>query len=221
MARSEPGISEFPVQATRRGASPLPPTPSLSRGPFYPPAPTGIPMRPVRPLSAGDFGSDLTRSHNGGATASGDHIWLDGQVMRPTLEPIGSATVEIWSVNANNLYVAEDGGASDPGFVGFGRTTTAADGVYQFRTIRPQGYERYFGLIRRTAHIHVLVRLPSGRELSTEAWFAGEARNAGDSFAGRLRDPRLQSRMIMPQFGERDGLPTYQFDIVIENRGDF
>lgn len=54
--------------------------------------------------------------------------------------PVAKARVEIWQCDANGRYrhPGDRGGApQDPNFQGYGELTTAADGAYRFRTIRP------------------------------------------------------------------------------------
>ena len=194
----------------------LAPTPFLTAGPFYPRDPSGLPFLPARATLPEPVTNDLTRNRRG-EPAQGQHILVSGRVMDITGRPLAGAVVEIWSVNARNIYLVEDGGISDPGFAGFGVTATDAEGRYSFRTIRPGGYDRYFGLIRRTAHIHVLVKLAGGETFTTEMWFADEPRNSIDSFFRRVADPGLQARMAVI-LNRSDGLDQARFDLVLAPR---
>lgn len=196
----------------------LTPTPNVSRGPFYPPAPWGLPFLSARPQRWPEPpGTDLTRGTDpAAAPARGQHITLTGRVLRTDGRPVPQARIEIWSVNADALYRAEDDGVSDPGFTGYGITASNADGAYVFRTIRPPSYTRFLGLIKRTAHIHLLVQPPGGTELTTEAWFADEPKNASDSLLSRITDSSLRQRMIMAgESANPASVPLFRFDIVL------
>ncbi|MCA3487954.1 MAG: intradiol ring-cleavage dioxygenase [Rhodobacter sp.] len=157
--------------------------------------------------------NDLTRTRPEGR-AEGRHILISGRVMDVAGRPLAGAVVEIWSVNARNIYLVEDGGASDPDFAGFGMTETDGEGRYSFKTIRPGGYDRYLGLIRRTAHIHVLVKVAGAEAFTTEMWFADEPRNSIDSFFQRVSDPGLQDRMAVI-LSRGEGVDRAQFDLVL------
>ena len=93
-------------------------------------------------------------------------------------------------------------------------TETDGEGRYSFKTIRPGGYDRYLGLIRRTAHIHVLVKVAGAEAFTTEMWFADEPRNSIDSFFQRVSDPGLQDRMAVI-LSRGEGVDRAQFDLVL------
>lgn len=194
----------------------LAPTPFLTAGPFYPRDPSGLPFLSASATLPQPLTNDLTCKRPGGR-AEGRHILISGRVMDVAGRPLVGAVVEIWSVNARNIYLVEDGGASDPDFAGFGMTATDGDGRYSFKTIRPGGYDRYLGLIRRTAHIHVLVKVAGAEAFTTELWFADEPRNSIDSFFSRITDPGLKARMAV-LLNRSDGVDRAQFDLVLSPR---
>ena len=203
-----------PLMPGRLSASDqLAPTPFLTAGPFYPRDPSGLPFLPARTTLPEPLTNDLTSKRPGGR-AEGRHILISGRVMDVAGRPLTGAVVEIWSVNARNIYLVEDGGASDPDFAGFGMTETDGEGRYSFKTIRPGGYDRYLGLIRRTAHIHVLVKVAGAEAFTTEMWFADEPRNSIDSFFRRVTDPALKARMAVI-LNSSEGVDRAQFDLVL------
>ncbi|MCA3744734.1 MAG: hypothetical protein IM672_00210 [Phenylobacterium sp.] len=204
------------VHGRSSASTKLTPTPFLGAGPFYPRDPSGLPLLPVQVSIPDPLTNDLTQS-GGRGRAKGRHIHISGRVLDTTGKPISDAVVEIWSVNASNIYFVEDGGASDPNFAGFGLTTTDKNGRYSFRTIRPRGYDRYLGLIRRTAHIHFLVKALGGEVFTTEMWFADEGRNSMDNLFRRITDPGLQSRMAVV-LNRIDGVERGRFDLVLAPR---
>jgi protocatechuate 3,4-dioxygenase beta subunit len=191
----------------------LTPTPFLGAGPFYPRDPSGLPLLSTEISIPDPLTNDLTQ--NGGkGRAKGRHIHVSGRVLDTTGRPLAGAIVEIWSVNASNIYHVQDAGASDPNFAGFGATKTDASGRYSFKTIRPQGYDRYLGLIRRTAHIHFLVKAAGGEVFTTEMWFADEPRNSIDALFRRITDSGLRSRMAVV-LSRNNGVDRGRFDLVL------
>jgi len=130
--------------------------PSGSLGPYYPPAPSGLPFYPAQRWSE-VAAHDLTL--RSGTRANGPSMDVRVVVVDAQRAPVAGATVEMWSVNAGAKYVCEPGAASeDPGFVGFGRASTAADGSVSFRTVWPVPYSRYV-LLRRPPHLHFRVQV--------------------------------------------------------------
>jgi protocatechuate 3,4-dioxygenase beta subunit len=140
------------------------PTPRATEGPFYP---TTLPL---------DSDNDLVSVSGHQAQARGTIAHVSGRVLDSAGKPVANARVEIWQCDWQGIYLhPRDGGQNrrDTGFQGFGATTTAADGSYRFRTIRPVAYAG------RTPHIHYKVKA-GNRELTTQMYVAGEAGNERD-----------------------------------------
>ncbi len=159
------GIVPAPLRAA------LPPTPRQSRGPFYP---------ATKPP---DSDADLVRVAGQPVPARGTVAHLFGRLLDPDGRPLGGARVEIWQCDADGHYrhPRDRGGrGGDPGFQGYGRTASDADGRFRFRTIRPVAYPG------RTPHIHMTIAAADGRELTTQLYVAGEPGNAGDFLYQRL-----------------------------------
>ncbi|GAB0117978.1 protocatechuate 3,4-dioxygenase subunit alpha [Acidisoma sp. 7E03] len=74
-------------------------------------------------------------------TPQGQMIEIAGRVLDAAGEPVPDAMVELWQANAAGRYASPaDSRAEvplDPGFIGFGRAATSAEGVWRFRTIYP------------------------------------------------------------------------------------
>ncbi|MBX3679112.1 MAG: intradiol ring-cleavage dioxygenase [Rhodocyclaceae bacterium] len=141
------------------------PTPRQTAGPFYP---VELPL---------DRDNDLVHVEGQPAPARGAITDLSGRLLDSDGRPLAAMRIEIWQCDANGRYRhPRDGGRGpiDPGFQGFGRTVSDADGRYRFLTIRPVPYPG------RTPHIHVAV-FPAGREpFVTQLYVADEPRNAED-----------------------------------------
>ena len=146
---------------------------AMTDGPFYPP-------RAWRERTATDWDADLTRVVTAGRTleARGEHLGLEAVVTDTQGRVIDGAEVEIWQCDSLQAYrhpdVAAGSGRFDPGFQGFGATSSDRAGQARFRTIRPVPYPG------RTPHIHVKLRHPSFGELTSQLFLAGDPGNARD-----------------------------------------
>lgn len=190
----------------RRAGAVLAPTPSQTTGPFYP---DQLPI---------DSDNDLVRVEGAAAQALGTVTHIGGRVLDRNGRAISGARVEIWQCDANGRYhhPRDDSQASpDAGFQGFGRTVTAGDGAYRFRTIRPVPYPG------RTPHIHFAVLAPGAEPLVTQMYVAGEPGNATDVIFNRI-DATARDRVLVDLSPaaeiEADALKG-AFDIVLEIAG--
>ena len=195
---------------------PLKPTPAVTVGPFYPPDPMGLPFFRAQALDPLPKGYDLMSGRDG-RRAEGEPIRIGGRILDTARRPVAGATVEIWQVDARGHYAVEVGADRDPGFAGYGVDRSDAEGRYAFVTLRPRGYARYGGLIRRAAHIHIRVAGAGRPPLASEIWFADEPGNERDSFVGRIEDPVLRERMLVRLTRGDDGLWQGVFDVVLPN----
>lgn len=190
-----------PLMAGARAADP-PPTPPQTAGPFYP---DRLPL---------DHDNDLLRMGRNGAIAQGSPAEVTGRVLDATGRPVRGLTVEIWQCDALGYYhhIKEYSGG-DPNFQGFGRTTSADDGGYRFRTIVPVPYGP------RTPHIHFRVRGRGIDELTTQLYIRDHPGNAEDFVLSRVPE-HLRGRVMADFTPEREGGPALaRFDIVLD--GDF
>lgn len=181
----------------------LPTSPYCTIGPFFP----------------GEFAAgcgDLTSYQ--GTQARGQHIQLAGRVFEEGSRPIINAIVEIWQPDSNGVFRhpldprSED---ADPGFFGWGRARTDADGRYSFRTVMPGAYAAEDGALR-SPHINLmLLAIGLTRRLVTTVFFT----DALDPVLDCVGDPERRARMFAIREKTSNGaVPAYRFDIV--TRGD-
>ena len=180
-------------------------TPRQPAGPFYP---DELPL---------DHDNDLTRVGGREGRAQGRITDLAGRVLDTAGRPIDGARVEIWQCDARGRYrhpLDSRDVPVDPDFQGFGRTQTAADGRYRFRTIRPVAYPG------RTPHIHVAVHLEWEPPFVTQLYVAGEPLNDGDFLYRRIPSERrsLVTAAFVPT-GGGDAELAATFDIVLGRDG--
>lgn len=148
-------------------ANPLPAgaTESTVLGPFYVP---GAPLR--------EYGETIA------AEEAGTPTWVYGQVLSLDGTPLAAAELDVWQNGDNCLYAVQDPDAPEAHLRG--RFRTRADGSYGFVAVRPVPYTipsdgpvgRMLAATGRhpwrPAHIHMIVRAPGHRTLTTHIFDA-------------------------------------------------
>lgn len=182
-------------------------TPRAAEGPYYP---------DEMPL---DEDNDLLVINDAATPALGEVAHVTGKVMTPAGEPVRNATVEIWQVDANGVYIHSQAPGKrrrDTNFQGFGRFETGSSGEYRFRTIKPVPYTSG----NRTApHIHYAVNLAGRRVLTTQLFIEGSKENEGDGVirqASRSGDIGSLFVTFLPVPGSKIGELAATFDLVID-----
>lgn len=155
----------------------LVPTAEMTLGPFFP-----------REFAAN--ANDLAQGMAGAIEIVGRVVELDGK-------PLDNLVLEIWQADAAGRF-------DNPGFLGWGRAATDAQGNYRFRTILPGAPAG------RAPHVNFLL-LYSGlmRQLQTVMFFSA----AADPVLSAVENPE---RLIA-----REGKAnSYRFDIVLRGAGE-
>jgi protocatechuate 3,4-dioxygenase beta subunit len=112
----------------------------------------------------------------------GAPLELQGLVTLASCEPLANAVLEFWQADAAGRYDVR-------GMRLRGALTTDREGRFGLQTIVPGRYlngDRY-----RPAHLHVKVRAPRGRALTTQLYFDGDPYNVGDPWFDPSRALRL------------------------------
>lgn len=157
----------LPALATQRRA-----LATMTEGPFYPPRA----WREHWP----DQDADLSRVRRGGEvlSAQGEHLGLELVLADTRGRLIDGAAIELWQCDAMAQYrhpnVPARAGGFDPGFQGYGATSSGAQGQARLRSIKPVAYPG------RTPHIHFTLRHASFGTLTSQLFVAGEPGNARD-----------------------------------------
>jgi len=148
--------------------------------------------------------------------AQGQIIHVTGRLLTSDGRPISGAHIEIWQCDVNGRYHHVDSSLrsqrADDNFQGYGRTITANDGAYRFRTIRPVPYPG------RTPHIHFAAAGAGIERLITQMYVAGEPMNDRDGVLNAIRDPRARQAVIValePADGLEPRALGARFDIVL------
>ncbi len=151
----------------------------------------------------------------------GRRVRIEGCVRDGDDLPVPDAVIEIWQANHHGRYNHSADTRDlplDPQFLGFGRAGTDDDGRYWFETIKP-GRVPFEGQRLQAPHICVAV---FGRgllnHLPTRLYFEDESDNADDPIL-QLVPPERRATLVAKRC-ERDGMPVYTFDIVLQGPGE-
>lgn len=172
----------FEAEITHIGNSGRSASPEAIEGPFYIAGapelepPYAVPQRPNEP---------------------GDPLYFSGCVTTVEGEPLAGTELDFWQADANGLYSNIHPGIPDWNLRG--RFRTDAHGRFELKTIVPPPYEipkngpagrmlnalgRHFF---RPAHLHVKVRHPGYKELTSQIYFQG-GEYLEDDVANAVRD---------------------------------
>jgi protocatechuate 3,4-dioxygenase beta subunit len=116
----------------------------------------------------------------------GTRLEISGTVRSARCVPLAGAVIEAWQADSAGRYDLR-------GYTLRGTLVADDRGRYSLRTILPGHYlngDRF-----RPAHVHLKIRAPGHRPLTTQLYFAGDPYNGGDPF--------IRSSLIMPL--ARDG----------------
>jgi protocatechuate 3,4-dioxygenase alpha subunit len=160
----------------------------------------------------GEDMSDLART-----AARGERIAITGRVLDGDGAAVPDAMIEIWQANADGRYNhPEDTNEArlDPGFRGFGRAGTDADGIYRFRTIRPGAVPGPGGKLQ-APHIGVIV-FARGllRHLYTRIYFPDSPLNAEDAWLDAVAPERRHT--LIARANSQESPPDFRFDIILQ-----
>ena len=184
-------------------------TPSQTIGPFFA---LGL---------VGSHEDDLACKEGVTARAQGTPIVVSGRVTDERGEPVRKALIEVWQANRWGKYEHPDDitdAPLDPGFKGWGRMLTDAEGRYRFRSVKPgaypnPGYDNWM----RPPHIHYSI-FAAGvmQRLITQMYFPGEELNDIDPILNGIDDLDARASLIAVQKGSNN----YEFNIVLRGQGE-
>lgn len=175
----------------------------------------------------GELDNDLILNYGApGESAIGERLIVHGRVLDEQGRPVPNVLVEFWQANAGGRYRHKKDAylaALDPNFGGCGRTISAEDGSYNFRTVKPGPYPWPNGANDwRPAHIHFSVFGHGfAQRLITQMYFEGDPHIALCPIVQTIPDETaidaLVARLDMDNTIPMD-IRAYRFDIVLRGR---
>ncbi|GJG97248.1 protocatechuate 3,4-dioxygenase subunit alpha [Cupriavidus pauculus] len=142
-------------------------------------------------------------------------IVIEGRVIDGRGEPVPDGMVEIWQANPAGRYRHPEDKrelALVPGFTGFGRVPTEADGSFRFTTVKPGVVPDGDG---RPQAPHIMVSVFTRglvKHVATRMYFPDEAAaNGTDAVLACVPAERRATLVAQP-----DGPGRYRWDVVLQ-----
>jgi protocatechuate 3,4-dioxygenase, alpha subunit len=133
-----------------------------------------------------------------GEGISGERVTIQGRVLDGDGIPVPDAILEIWQANAHGKYAHPEDTQNkplEPGFKGYGRVPTTAEGTFRFTTIKPGPVPGPNGK-EQAPHLVLSVFMRGlMRRLVTRIYFPDDPRNAEDPILN-LVEPARRSTLI-------------------------
>lgn len=161
------------------------------------------------PQTVGPFFRDSllwTPRNDISGSAGQDLIAITGRVLDGGGGPVDDALIEIWHPDRSGRFVHET-------FLGFGRATTDASGMYWFKTVRPGAHNTGAPHLA----VHVFARGLLDR-LATRIYLEEDASNREDPVLKSVPEERRST--LIATLSEHDGIATYRFDIRLQGDGE-
>ena len=162
----------------------------------------------------------LVNDNLAGPGVVGEKFTLDGRVTDGGGKPVNDAVIETWQANAAGRYAHPDDIQNKPitpGFTGFGRVLTDADGRFRLTSVKPGRLPSPQGGLQ-APHLNVtLFTRGLLKHLVTRVYFGGDAANAEDAALQCVADNRRATLVAQPIAG-RAGI--YQWNIVLQGDGE-
>lgn len=154
------------------------------------------------------------------AEISGAQVTIAGRVLDGDGQPVPNAMLEIWQANGQGKYLhAEDTQDKPltPGFNGFGRIPTDANGTFHFTTIKPGPVPGPDGK-QQAPHIVVSVFMRGLlRRLVTRIYFPDEAANGGD-FILNLVESARRGTLVANNVAGQSG--TLEWNVILQGHDE-
>ncbi len=150
-----------------------------------------------------------------GPDAMGERLRLLVRVRDADGAPVGDAMIELWQADAGGKYHHPDDTQelpADPGFRGFGRLATNADGACVFETVKPGQARGPRGTLQ-APHVNLsLFARGLVDRLVTRVYFAGERANHQDPVLALAPEDRRHTLLAHPDAGN-PGVWTFEIHL--------
>jgi protocatechuate 3,4-dioxygenase alpha subunit len=176
---------------------------------------------PFFPASFVEGHEDLT-GYRGG-TARGQHIVLSGRILQEGGVPTKNTILEIWQPDSNGIFRHSSDPRcreADPGFAGWGRARTDAEGWYRIRTVVPGSYKAEDGAYKgkpRCPHANLMIlAIGLTHRLVTTVFFADDPDTVRDPVLDCVADVAARRRL----FARRENAGEYRFDLILRGENE-
>ena len=167
---------------------------------------------PFFPASFAEGHDDLTKYR--GHVARGQHILLSGRILQEGGVPTRNTILEIWQPDSQGIFRSSGDprcSEADPGFAGWGRARTDAEGWYRIRTVIPGSYGD------RCPHANLMIlAIGLTRRLITTVFFADDPDSVRDPVLDCVKDAAARKRL----FATRESAGAYRFDLILRGEGE-
>ena len=158
----------------------------------------------------------LHRDNLVGEGVSGERVTIQGRVLDGDGAPVPDAILEIWQANAHGKYDHPEDTQDkplEPGFKGYGRVPTTAEGVFRFATIKPGPAPGPNGK-EQAPHLVVSVFMRGVlRRMVTRMYFPDDARNSGDQILNLVEAERRSTLIAKKTAG---GPGILEWNVVLQ-----
>jgi len=172
---------------------------------------------PFFPESFVEGHDDLT--HHRGGNARGQNITLSGRILQEGAVPTRNTILEIWQPDANGIFRHSSDprcAEADPGFAGWGRAWTDAEGWYRIRTVVPGSYVAEDGAPRCPHANLMILAIGLTRRLVTTVFFSDNPDSVRDPVLDCVTDAAARKRL----FATRESPEAYRFDIILRGENE-
>jgi protocatechuate 3,4-dioxygenase alpha subunit len=158
----------------------------------------------------------LNTDNLAGEGVTGERVVIEGRLFDGTGAPVPDGVIEVWQANSHGKYAHPEDKRDlplEPGFRGFGRIPTDADGMFRFTTIKPGRVPGAGGKLQAP---HIVVSVFSRgviKRLATRIYFPDEASNAEDTVLNQVPAER-RSTLIARKVAGRAGV--LEWNVVIQ-----
>jgi protocatechuate 3,4-dioxygenase alpha subunit len=152
------------------------------------------------------------------ASVGGERVAIQGRLLDGDGSGVSDGLIEIWQANSHGKYAHPEDRQKkplEPGFRGFGRIPTDANGGFRFTTVKPGSVPGPAGRAQ-APHLVVSVFMRGLlKHLATRIYFPDEPANERDPVL-ELVPPARRSTLI----ARREGSGVMEWNVILQGEGE-